>query len=69
MIPTFTRNEMEPHHSIRLGTASGTLLSIVPNIMSVDILKTIILATLGAVVSFVVSLVLKILFKKYSKKS
>jgi mannitol-specific phosphotransferase system IIBC component len=59
---------MEFHHSMRLGTAAGTILSIVPNIMSTDILRTVILAALGAIVSFVVSLMLKILFKKYSKR-
>ena len=60
---------MEAHNSIRIGTAAGTILSIVPNIMSADIVKTIILAGLGAIVSFVVSLCLKIHFKKYNKKS
>ncbi|MGG7034450.1 MAG: hypothetical protein ACI7YS_04545 [Flavobacterium sp.] len=50
---------METETSLRMSTASGTLLSIVPNIFSEDILKTIILAVVGAIVSFLVSLLLK----------
>jgi hypothetical protein len=46
-----------------MGTASGTFLSILPNILSEDIVKTIILAVLGATVSFMVSLFLKWLKK------
>jgi hypothetical protein len=46
-----------------MGTASGTFLSILPNILSEDIAKTIILAALGATVSFMVSLLLKWLKK------
>ncbi|EIA08669.1 hypothetical protein HJ01_02391 [Flavobacterium frigoris PS1] len=48
---------------MHLGTASGTLLSIVPNIVSEDIIKTIILAGIGAMVSFTISLLLKWLLK------
>ena len=47
-----------------VGTAGGTFLSIVPNLNSEDVVKTIVLATLGAVVSFFISLVLKYLSKK-----
>ncbi len=54
---------METETSLRMSTASGTLLSIVPNILSEDILKTIILAVVGALVSFTVSLLLKWLTK------
>lgn len=59
---------METNISLRIGTASGTLLSIVPNILSEDIKKTIILAVMGAVVSFTVSLLLK-WFTKSKKKN
>jgi hypothetical protein len=52
--------------SLKVGTASGTLLSITPNIFSEDILKTIILAIIGAIVSFIVSVFLKWITK--SKK-
>jgi len=50
-----------------MGTAGGTFLSIVPNIHSEDITKTIILATVGAIVSFIISLLLKSLQKKHKK--
>jgi len=50
-----------------MGTAGGTFLSIVPNIQSEDIAKTAILATVGAVVSFTISLLLKSLNKKHKK--
>lgn len=50
-----------------MGTAGGTLLSIVPNLSSDDIAKTVILATVGAVVSFTISLLLKNLNKKHKK--
>lgn len=53
--------------SLRTGTAAGTLLSILPNLFSEDILKTIVLAALGATVSFVVSLLLKWIMK-FKKK-
>ncbi|MFD1162048.1 hypothetical protein [Hwangdonia seohaensis] len=57
---------MKTDLSLKVGTTSGTLLSIVPNIFSEDILKTVILAVVGASVSFAVSLLLKWLTK--SKK-
>ena len=51
-----------------MGTAGGTFLSIVPNLHSEDIVKTVVLATVGAVVSFVISLVLKSLQRKRRRK-
>ena len=45
-------------------TASGTFLSLIPNIYSEDVLKTAVLATIGAVVSFILSLVFNFLTKK-----
>jgi hypothetical protein len=50
-----------------MGTAAETLLSIFPNLFSEDILKTIVLAALGATVSFTVSLLLKWIMK-FKKK-
>jgi hypothetical protein len=50
-----------------MGTAVGTFLSIVPNLSSDDIAKTVILATVGAVVSFTISLLLKSINKKRKK--
>jgi hypothetical protein len=58
---------METNISLRIGTASGTLLSVVPNILSEDIVKTTILAVVGAIVSFAVSLLLKGLTKSKKK--
>lgn len=58
---------METNISLRTGTAAGTLLSILPNLFSEDVLKTIILAALGAVVSFTVSLVMKWIIKSKNK--
>lgn len=49
------------------GTARGTFLSMIPNLSSDDIAKTIILAAIGAVVSFTISLLLKKLNKKHRK--
>jgi mannitol-specific phosphotransferase system IIBC component len=51
-----------------IGTAGGTFLSIVPNIHSEDIARTVILATVGAIVSFTISLLLKSLQKKKHRK-
>jgi mannitol-specific phosphotransferase system IIBC component len=50
---------METNINLKTGIASGTVLSILPNIYSEDIIKTIILAVVGATVSYVVSLFLK----------
>ncbi|TRX43081.1 hypothetical protein FNW21_01730 [Flavobacterium restrictum] len=50
-----------------VGTAGGTFLSVLPNLHSEDVLKTIILATLGAVVSFSISLILKFFIRKHKK--
>ena len=59
---------MSTHHNIEsgtiLGTISGTTLTVLMNIGSSDIIKTVILAALGAVVSFSISLLLKWLSKK-----
>ncbi|WP_169736895.1 hypothetical protein [Flavobacterium daejeonense] len=58
---------MTANNHTLIGTAGGTFLSIVPNIQSEDIAKTVILATIGAVVSFTISLLLKSLNKKHKK--
>ena len=54
-------------NGIKTGTAGGTLLTIIVNIKGEDILKTMILATVGAVISFAVSLLLKVLMKKWKQ--
>ena len=58
---------METNISLKAGTASGTVLCILPYILSEDVVKTIILAALGASVSFTVSLLLKCLTKSKNK--
>jgi len=55
-------------NSLTVGTLGGTFLSIIPNLHSEDIVKTILLASIGAIVSFTVSLLLKCILKKHSKK-
>jgi hypothetical protein len=46
-----------------LGTVSGTVLTVWVNIGSSDIIKTVVLAILGAIVSFSVTVLLNWLFK------
>ena len=58
---------MQQSNSTAIGTVGGTFLSVIPNLQSEDIFKTIILATVGAIVSFLISLVLKFLIKKHNK--
>jgi mannitol-specific phosphotransferase system IIBC component len=42
-----------------LGTIGGTLLSVFASVQAGDIIKTLVLATVGAITSFTVSLLLK----------
>lgn len=51
----------------RTGTIGGTLVAILLNIMTNDIVRTIGFAALGATVSFFVSLGWKWLIKKWKK--
>ena len=53
--------------STKAGTVGGTLLTILVNINSADLLKTGILAAVGAVVSFSVTLLLKFLIRYFKK--
>nr|WP_084625939.1 hypothetical protein [Flavobacterium soli] len=53
----------ESDTTLRIGTASGTLLSIMPNIFSEDIARTVVLAAVGAMASFMVTLFLKWIFR------
>lgn len=50
-----------------MGTAGGTFLSVVPNLDSDDVLRTVLLAAIGATVSFGISMVLKFVLKKYKE--
>lgn len=54
-------------NTTKAGTAGGTLLTIFANISSEDVIKTIILAAIGAVVSFTVTIFLKALIKRLKK--
>jgi len=54
-------------NTTKRGTAGGTLLTILANITCEDIIKTAILAAVGAMVSFGVTLLLKLLMKRYKK--
>lgn len=56
-------------NNTKAGTAGGTLLTVFFNIRSEDLLKTIILAGIGAAVSFSITLLLKHLFKKIKNDS
>ncbi|MCU0359757.1 MAG: hypothetical protein MUF75_03405 [Bacteroidia bacterium] len=47
-----------------IGTVTGTALTVFVNIGSQDIIKTVVLAALGAVVSFCVSFALKWIYRK-----
>jgi mannitol-specific phosphotransferase system IIBC component len=46
-------------------TASGTLLVVIANLTPGEILKTAILAAIGAVISFIVSKLLQKMWKKF----
>ena len=51
----------------KTGTIGGTLLSILPTISSGEVLRTAILATVGAIVSFIVSVALKAIVQHFKK--
>lgn len=54
-------------HSTALGTTTGTLFTLFATIDLQDIFKTVLLACIGATVSFVVTLFLKWVVKKFKK--
>ena len=61
---------MDQHYfdnSTKAGTVGGTLLTVLFNIHGSDLVKTIILAAVGAAVSFSVTLILKFLIQKFKK--
>jgi len=53
-----------PAGNVYAGTVGGTVLSVFGSLMVADLMKTAILAAVGAVVSFLVSVAMKALFKK-----
>jgi hypothetical protein len=58
---------MQSSNPALIGTAGGTFLSVLPNLHSEDVFKTVLLATIGAIVSFVISMTLKFFIKKHKK--
>jgi len=54
--------------STKAGTVGGTLLILFINLSNGEVYKTVLLAAIGAVVSFSVSMLLKILVKRIRKK-
>jgi len=50
---------MRIDHRLGIGTGGGTLLSIVGQLGLYDVLKTVVLAAIGALVSFAVSWLLQ----------
>ena len=55
---------MQASYFLKTGTAGGTITILFANIHSDDIVKTIVLAAIGAVVSVSVSFVLRKVFGK-----
>ena len=62
--PKLTLEKMDNSLTLKAGTFGGFALSVIPNITSADVFKTIVLAIIGAVVSFGVTLLLKQLTSK-----
>lgn len=54
-------------NTTKAGTAGGTLLTIFANISSEDVIKTVVLAAIGAVVSFIATVVLKKILKRFKR--
>lgn len=54
-------------NNTKAGTAGGTMLTILANINSGDLIKTAVLAGVGAIVSFGVTLLLKLLITRLKK--
>ncbi len=55
---------MKENLRVNLCTGFGTLLAILPQLDAADLLKTVILAIVGTLASFLASLVLQRLFRK-----
>ena len=55
---------MDNSLTLKAGTFGGFALSVIPNLTSADVAKTIVLACIGAVVSFGVTVLLKRLTSK-----
>lgn len=53
----------------RLGFAGGLMLTVVATASSADLCRTVLLAIVGAVVSFIVTLLMKQLLKWYHRRN
>lgn len=58
---------MQSSNPTLICTVGGTFLSVLPNLHSEDVLKTVLLAAIGAIVSFLLSMTLKFIIKKHKK--
>ncbi|QCX52474.1 hypothetical protein FGE20_01290 [Elizabethkingia sp. JS20170427COW] len=55
-------------NSTKVSTAFGTILTIFVNIQTEDLIKTILLATIGGISSFIVTLLVKFLIRNIKSK-
>ena len=53
---------------MKAGTTGGTMLAFISNLSKDDILKTVVLTMIGAVVSFTVSLLLQLTINTLKKR-
>lgn len=58
---------MHLDHNITRGTVGGTLIALIAAIDAGDVIKTIVLATIGAIVSFTVSKLMRWCWEKYKR--
>lgn len=58
---------IQPDHSTRTGTISGTLLVVIIQINTGELFKTALLAATGAIVSFCVTVLLKWIIKRFRR--
>ncbi|PQJ78961.1 hypothetical protein [Polaribacter porphyrae] len=57
-----------PHSNLSAGVLGGTFFSAITHIGSEDIITTIVLAALGAIVSFIASVMMKAFVKSIKKQ-
>ena len=55
-------------NSTKLSTAFGTILTIFVNIRTEDLIKTVLLAAVGGISSFIATLLLKFLIRKMQNR-
>lgn len=52
---------MRTNYSLSIGTLTGTLFSLLTHVTSVDLIRTAVLAAVGAASSFIVSFILRLI--------